>query len=201
MPKSKYTKRADGRYMTTITLNGKRKYVYGNTSEEVDEKIVDLKHQKNNGIEINDENLTFKQWAERWIKLYKTDVSLSTLDMYKDNLRLYVYPQIGDILLKYIKEHHVMKLLNDMSEHGRAKEITLLTIKQILEKAVDNNYVVKNVVKNIKLNKHIAKEKNPLNDENINSIKNLSETDPRAFLLLFMIYTRTPKRRNCFIKI
>lgn len=201
MPKSKYTKRADGRYMTTITLNGKRKYVYGNTSEEVDEKIVDLKHQKNSGIEINDENLTFKQWAEHWIELYKNDVSLSTLDMYKDNLRLYVYPQIGDILLKSIKEHHVMKLLNNMSEHERAREITLLTIKQILEKAVDNNYVVKNVVKNIKLNKHIAKEKNPLNDANIKSIKNLSETDPRAFLLLFMIYTRTSKRRSGFIKI
>ena len=201
MPKSKYTKRADGRYMTSITINKKRKYFYGKTCEEVDKKIVESKYQKNNGIEIDDENLTFKQWAERWLVLYKKDVSLSTFDMYKDNLRLYVYPQIGDMLLKSIKEQHVMKLLNDMSEHERAKEITLLTIKQILEKAVDNDYVVKNVVRNIKLNKHVSKEKRPLTDENINTIKKLSETDPRAFLLLFMIYTRTSKRRSSFIKI
>lgn len=200
MPKSKYTKRADGRYMTTITINKKRRYIYGNTSEEVDEKIVELKHQKNNGIEIDDENITFKQWADRWLELYKKNITLSTLDMYKNNLRLYVYPQIGDMLLKSIKEHHVMKLLNDMSEHERSKEITLLTIKQILEKAVDNNYVVKNVVKNIKLNKHVAKEKNPLTDNHINKIAELDKKDTRAFLLLFMIYTGLRKEEVVLLK-
>ncbi len=201
MPKSKYTKRADGRYMTTITVNKKRKYIYGATAEEVDEKIVEIKHQKNNGMEINDENLSFKQWAERWLDLYKKDISLSTLDMYKDNLRLYIYPQIGNMLLKSIKEHHVMKLLNDMSEHKRAREISLLTIKQILEKAADNNYVVKNVVKHIKLNKHIAKEKTPLTNDNISKINELAKTDNRAFLILFIIYTRSSQRRNSSVKI
>ena len=35
---SKYTKRADGRYVTTITVNGKRKYLYANNSKELDKK-------------------------------------------------------------------------------------------------------------------------------------------------------------------
>ena len=45
-----------------------------------------------------------------------------------------------------------MDLLNSMPDVPRSKEITLLTIKQILDKAIDNNYIPKNVVKNIKLN-------------------------------------------------
>lgn len=200
MPKSKYTKRADGRYVTTITINGKRKFLYANSDTELDKKITELKHQKNNGIEIDDENLTFKQWAERWIELYKNDVSLATLDMYKDKLRLYIYPKIGNMQLKNIKEHHIMDLLNSMPDVPRSKEITLLTIKQILDKAIDNNYIPKNVVKNIKLNKHVAKEKQPLSDEIIQSINELAKNDDRAFLILFMIYTGVRKEEVVLLK-
>jgi len=200
MPKSKYTKRTDGRYVTTITINGKRKFVYANSDTELDKKIIELKHQKNNGIEIDDENLTFKQWAERWLKLYKNDVSLATIDMYKDKLRLYVYPKIGNMQLKNLKEHHIMELLNNMPDVPRSKEITLLTIKQILDKAIDNNYIPKSVVKNIKLNKHVSKEKKPLSEKDIQSIKNLAQTDNRAFLILFMIYTGVRKEEVVLLK-
>lgn len=200
MPKSKYTKRSDGRYVTTITINKKRKFIYANSDTELDEKITELKHQKNNGIEIDDEHLTFKQWAERWLELYKTDVSLATLDMYKDKLRLYIYPKIGNMQLKNIKEHTIMSLLNSMPDVPRSKEITLLTIKQILDKAIDNNYIQKNVVKNIKLNKHVAKEKKPLSDKEIQSIKELMDTDKRAFLLYFMIYTGVRKEEVVVLK-
>lgn len=40
---STYTKRADGRYMATIMLNGTRKYIYANTKKELDLKLSDMK--------------------------------------------------------------------------------------------------------------------------------------------------------------
>lgn len=200
MPKSKYTKRADGRYVTSITINGKRKFIYGHTDTELDKKITELKYQKNNGIEINENNPTFKQWSEQWLDLYKKDVSANTLDMYKNTLKLYVYPKIENKPLKSIQEKDIMKILNSMNDKTRAKEIVLLTIKQILNKAIDNNYIQKNVVKNIKLNKHIAKEKKPLSDEQIKIISQLAETDNRAFLIYFMIYTGVRKEEVVLLK-
>ena len=37
----KYKQRADGLYRTSITLNGKRKYLYAKTQKELDKKLLD----------------------------------------------------------------------------------------------------------------------------------------------------------------
>lgn len=198
MPKAKYTKRADGRYVTSVSVNGKRKYIYGNTCDEVDRKIIELKHNKLNGIIYDDTNLTFKDWADSWLNTYKKDVSLATQDMYRNNLRLHVYPFIANVSIKNLRETQIMDLLNQTS--GRSKEIALLSIKQILDKAVDNDLISKNVAKRIKIEKTKSQEKIPLSEQQIKIVHKASECDLRAFLILFLIYTGLRKEELVTLK-
>lgn len=52
--------------------------------------------------------------------------------------------QYGHKKLIDIKQSHIMNMLNDMGDLSRSKEQVLLTTKQILNKAVENDYIIKN---------------------------------------------------------
>lgn len=65
MPKSKYTKRADGRYVYAYTdiLTAKRKYIYGSSPREIDQKLREMHARAEMGR-------TFEQVAEDWKDTY-----------------------------------------------------------------------------------------------------------------------------------
>ena len=117
--------------------------------------------------------------------------------MYADSIRLHINPYIGNIPLKYLKQSDVVNMLNQLDKKGitRKKDVALLTIKQILNKAVENDYIYKNVAIGISIKKHKSAEKEPLNDKVITEIKKLAKSDFDAFMILFLLYTRTTKRR------
>lgn len=77
MPKIKYKKRADGRYIKQIKIgyqdNGKPKLknIYAKTVQELEAKVAEFKSQYIKGIIVDDKNLTLGQWAEQWITAYK----------------------------------------------------------------------------------------------------------------------------------
>lgn len=187
-----YTIRKDGRLMKRISIDGKIKSIYADNPKDLEKQYIELKHLNNQGITINDENMSVGTWADKWVDLYKSDKEAATIKMYKDAIRLYIKPNLGNIQLKNLKQADIISMLNvlDKKQITRKKDVALLTIKQILEKAVENDYIYKNVARGIKIKKYKSPEKNPLNEDTINIIKELSKTNTDAFMLLFMIYTR-----------
>ena len=186
-----YTKRKDGRLCTSVMENGKRKYFYAKDEKELKQKLIDHQYLSNKGVYIDDESLTVGQWADKWLNTYKSDKAQATINMYKDTIRLYIKPNLGHIKLKNLKQSDIISMLNELDKKGitRRKEYTLITLKQILQKAVENDYIYKNVAIGIKLQKHKTDEKGPLSDEVITRIRKLSEKDYDVFMILFMIYT------------
>ncbi len=187
----KYTIRKDGRLMKRVSVNGKIQTIYSNNPKDLENQYIELKHLSNKGISSEDNTLTVGEWADKWLKLYKADKADATKDMYETAIRLYIKPNIGHIKLKYLKQADVLNILNEMDKKGitRRKEWTLLTIKQILQTAVENEYIYKNVALGIKIKKYKSPEKKPISDNVINRIKKLSKDDFDMFMLLFMIYT------------
>lgn len=183
-----YSVRKDGRLSKEITVDGKRSSLYAYTPQDLYKKFIDVRSIKNKGLDM-ESNLTVSQWSEIWIKTYKSNVEKATYNMYEDAIKLHINPFIGNIKLKNLKEADIRQILNRLNDKPRQKEIVLLTIKQILESAVDNDKIYKNVAKKIKLPKHKAKEKKPLTQEEINYVKIAAETSYSCFMLLFMIYT------------
>ena len=193
----KYTKRADGRLMKRVSVNGNLITLYSDNPKDLEKQYIEKKNQDHKGIFISDEGMTVGVWADKWVDLYKSDKELATQKMYKDSIRLHIKPYIGNIPLKYLKQSDIIHMLNELEKKGitRKKDIAFLTVKQILNKAVENDYIYKNVAIGIKIKKHKATEKEPLNDKVIVSIKKLAKNDFNAFMILFLLYTRIKARR------
>lgn len=187
----KYTVRKDGRLMKRVSVNGKVTSIYSDNVKDLERQYINLKHYSNKGMSAENNMLTVGEWADEWLRLYKSNVADATKDMYETTVRLYIKPNIGNIKLKNLKQSDIIGILNEMDKKGitRRKEWALLTIKQILQTAVENEYIYKNVALGIKIKKYKSPEKKPLSEDVINRIKKLSKDDFDMFMLLFMIYT------------
>lgn len=185
-----YTKRADGRLCKKITIDGKIKYVYGKTPTELKNKIDELqKKYYTNTLNISDK--TMEKWAYEWLETYKKSNEKKTQKFYKDIINLHIVPEIGYLKLKNIKQIDIINLLNTMEEKGitKTRNYTLQTINQILNKAVENDLINKNVAIGIKIPSHKAKEKQTIPDNIIKKICDLAEESEDAFMIMFLIYT------------
>lgn len=186
-----YTIRKDGRLMKKVTINGKPIYLYSNNPDDLEKQFIEIKYKSNNGIGIDDNSLNMETWSTQWLKLYKKGKEESTIKMYEQVIDNYIIPNLGFIKLKNLKQKDIIELLNKMEEKGitRRKDVVLLTINQILDRAIENDYIYKNVAKSIRIKKHKSAEKIPLSNNLITDIQNLAKNDFRAFMILFMIYT------------
>lgn len=187
----KILKRSNGLYYAEIMRKGKRYYFTSKNKKEVENKIIEFNYNYSKGINVNDDNNSVESFSYFWLKTYKSDIEKATYNMYESCIRLYINKYIGKIRLKQLKESDIMYMLNAMSEKGitRRKDVTLMTLKQILNKAVDNDLIYKNVANSIKIKKHTAPEKKHLSDDTIALIEENKNKYTYLLLTHFMIYT------------
>lgn len=160
MPKQRYIKRKDGRYATTF--HGKT--VYAKTSKELEDKINELNYFYNTGKPIGNDNISFKEWAEKWYDLNMKTKEKNTQNLNRTLLDCHIYPEIGFISIKSLKKYNVENLIKNMESNGikTTANKSLALIKRILQDAVDNDIVLKNVANNIKCIKIEKEPKKPL---------------------------------------
>jgi len=89
---SKYKKRKDGRYASSVIVgadaDGKpeRKAVYAKTIRELEFKLSELRRQVSTGTVVKNENLTLQCWAYEWLSTYKAGVTRRTYTMYESSI-------------------------------------------------------------------------------------------------------------------
>lgn len=190
----KYTKRKDGLYSAYITVGKtaegkpKRKYVYGKTKQELENKFLELKILYNKGTVIENDSMTIKQLGELWFKQTQYNNEQSTKKRNRGILENYIYPNLGHIYVKNLKTHHVQSMIIDMlADKKDTVRKTLQVIKSILNIAVNNDFVAKNVAQSIKVPTFKSKEKTPLSLEEQLKIEN--STNKYKDLFVFLLYT------------
>lgn len=156
----KNTKRKDGRVKASVYLgNGKYKYVYAANNRELERKVQEVKLQLGKGIDVSAERDTFGQWAERWLKLKKLEVSNGRYNTYSyrvRNLEPIAYMQIGkirtmdiqDVIINLSAEGYALKTLKDVKN----------TASQIFRLAIDNRVIDYNPALSVKLPTEAPKE-------------------------------------------
>ena len=182
-------KRKDGIYYAEKMYKGQRYYFTSKNKSEVEKQLLNFERNKKNNTMLENTPLTVSQWTNKWLQMYKQDVEKRTYDMYSDAIKLYIIPSIGKIKLIDLKQSHIINMLNDIGNKNRTKEIVLLTTKQIIKKAIENDYISKNIAEGIKLKKVKSKEKKPISNEMIELIKNIVSIYPDMFIFYFIIYT------------
>lgn len=152
-------KRKDGLWCATLSLGfnsdgtRKRKYIYGDTYDEVHKKLVNLKSKcnLNNGYLVN-ENVSLSEWGKTYLyDFIKPTVRPSTFQRQESVFRVHIEKSnLGKLRLIDIKPFHIQKFLNTKTylvESSIKKIYQILNI--FLRQAVLNNYIWKNPIEGV----------------------------------------------------
>lgn len=192
MPKYKdmnYTIRKDRRLMKKITINSKPTYIYSNEPSNLYEQYIDLKYKINNGLLIDNNNITFKQYAEKWFEINCSLREISTQDSIRNRIK-HLNEYIGNIKLKNLKNHHIKEIVTDLSKKGYTDltKRTLADCKRILNDAVINDVISKNVALGITAPKFPKTERKPLKQSEDLKVFNLGLTHKYGLFILLLRY-------------
>lgn len=161
------SKRKDGRYMGRYTLDNKRKSVYGNSFEEVRQKLNEILNDIAKGTYIEPSHYTVAKWLREWLELYALPtVKRSTYISYEGYVRIHIIPELGNIKLTALSLEDLQRFFNNKSR-GTKKNPSLApkTLRNIynmlhaaLDQAVVNRKLLRNPVLGVRLPKIPTKE-------------------------------------------
>lgn len=186
MAKTKYKQRADGRYQTSVVVNGKKQYLIAKTEKELEDKVTEANYKNLKGISSNTSNITFKQYAEKWFEVNISIKEEATQNSIKNRMN-HIYKYIGNVKLKNLKRYQIQEIQTGMIKDGYT-DITNRTIaecRRILEDAVNNDIIDKNVARGIKSIKFPKNERRPLTkDEDIKVVELAKKHKYGLFILV-----------------
>lgn len=157
MPKKKtgptISEHKKGGFYTTLTINGKKKFIYGATEEEVLEKYIEAKYKSGQGYNITDNPLMI-DYTIRWFDIYKKNrhkqgkkkLSINTLEMYANIINNHIIPQLGHKRVKEIVTSDIQTVLNNASSSRSLQHKVRITLNQIFNIAISDRLISFNPV-------------------------------------------------------
>lgn len=147
--------RKDGRWVAGISLeNHRRKYFYGETRREVQEKLKVALREQQQGTLVTAAQQTAKQFLERWLEnTCKPVVRLTTYVRYYNAINKHLIPALGHVRLQKLTPEMVRVFIKQKLDSG-LKPSTVTTIRSVLhralEDAVKDGLISRNVVSLVK---------------------------------------------------
>jgi integrase len=155
-----YQRADNGLWVTSIDLgvvNGKRKrkYIYGKTKREVQEKLKRAEMEREKGFNIAPERQSVAEFLTVWLETVGTQVRASTYRSYEQTVRNYLLPHLGKHQLVKLAPEHVQEMVNALlrqgGENGKLSSKTVRYAKTVLgialEQAVKWGRVQRNVAR------------------------------------------------------
>jgi len=190
-----FKKNKDGYYRKTLTVkdgqgNSRRIYLKSKSKQELREMIAQTKIEIKRGELCFNSNTKFSRWAEEWLETYKYgNVSEKNYATYEANLRLHIFPVLGNLPLCDIRKIHCQKVLN--SQAGKSKSHVgklRMTMYQIFEEAIENGYMSKNPARNLDLPRVTEGTHRAITEYERSKILELCETHRAGLWILIMLY-------------
>jgi integrase len=208
--------RWEGRLITGYDEKGKPKfrYFYGKRQKDVIAKMDKVKAELNFGTYIEPHKVTVKEWLDTWLDTYKKDnLRPSTYNSYKMVIRLYLKPHLGDVLLKDLQTNQIQQVLNWLYKEGRqvkktkkkkeqkqpkglsrrTVELTRTVIKAALDKAVEDDLIIKNPAKGTTLPKEERKKVKPFTRDDALKFLEFVEDD-RLYAIYYLMFSTGLRR-------
>ena len=119
-----YQRKSDGRWVGSVHVgysDGKRirKTVYGKTRTEAAAKLRAAQTAAAQGTLIHDERRTVEDYLAWWIdNVVPGTVKDTTMDGYRQIIRLYITPAVGKVKLAKLTPLHVQEMLSRMERRG-----------------------------------------------------------------------------------
>lgn len=186
---AKYKKRADGRFYTLVSTgkyedDGKpiRIPVYGTSSRDLENKVADIKVALKHGTYADDKGKTVGEYAQEWLKSFHPGNK-----GYSNIIRNH-FERINDIKLLDLTLSNVQGQINAKEGHYDIQRRIKITINQILECAIDDGLIYKNVSRKATLPKKPKPDKRALYQYEIDAIKRADFTPKERIFVLTLFY-------------
>jgi integrase len=121
------SQRPSGRWEAKITVgydgNGRRirRAVYGDTKEEVQDKLMELRGQAKAGTLVDPTTLTLAEYLTNWLaNTVKPKTSPTTHARYESLVRLKISPHIGGLKVSTLVPMHVYHLMGELERAGES---------------------------------------------------------------------------------
>lgn len=168
-------------YYTRFRKNGKIVCVSAKTQKECYNK---LKAAYNDTNEINYTNITLSKWCNEWLITYKKNkVRESTLIGITYLIKNHFNGSMFDKQLKDIKPIEIENYLNNI-KFNRVKENAYIYLKEIFNRAKQNNLVTINPLESIDKPKHEKQENRALTIEEQTKFENYCITNNKYIYLI-----------------
>ena len=199
----KYKKGKDGRYATSVVVNGKNTAVKAYSISELEKKIIELKYKDNNNLTVDDTTITLNTFADRWLDINSVGKEDATIKEYKYIVNSYIKPKLGYLKLSKIKVYDIQEVINELivNNHIRLAKKFLMYIKKILNEAVQNDIISKNPALLIKSPTYKPNERKPLTENEDKLLIECAKSHKYGLFFLFMRFTGVRKEEASAIKI
>ena len=193
---AKYSKRPDGFYRASVIIgrdaqgNYKRKYVYAKTIKELDLKRSEYERKVRLGLVTERENASFYEISQEWLQYKAAFVSERSAVRYKCVVMNHL-TSLHPYRLLDLKATHLQMILNSMARDGFSRG-TIAEVKQtasqILEYAMMNDILYRNVFQKIPIPKASKKPRVPLTKEQIALVRSTWSEHRMGIPALIMLY-------------
>jgi integrase len=194
-------KRADGRYMVRLPIDGVRRTIgYAKTAEAADRMLTAAKHERDRGVPYIADSITLADFAAEWLAMKEPDLKESTYRSYEGRLRVHILPTLGKVPLKKLTTVQVQRLLS--ARRGapvpghKAHMVSATTVRRahavlhtLLEDARRLGHVTINVADNVTPPKVEHHEMCILSREQVAAFLDTTEEDRLAALYILELTT------------
>lgn len=197
------SQKSDLRYIWRKMINGTQYVLTDNDLNELKKKIITKESQLQNGIYSDIPKATLNEWFEKWMDIYKSNLKLTTRELYTRYWNNYVRESnIGNMRIDRIKRVHIVELYKELLENKELATATVHTLHVIIygcfEDLVQDNALQSNPAKKAfsRIGKRPAKKREPLTvKQQENFITFVSESPTyRVYLPMFSFFLGTGVR-------
>lgn len=125
-----------------------RRYVYGKTKKEVQDKLLKLQDDVSKGALANLDKISVGEFLRRWLDdSVKNSVRPTTFARYELIIRKHVIPYISGIQLKQLSALHIQSLYTQLERENcppRTRQMTHVILKRAMSQAVQWGHMSKN---------------------------------------------------------
>lgn len=141
-----YRREQDGLWCSLLNVgylqNGKRKrrYIYGKTKKEVQQKLLALQKDLSNGIAFTPSRMTVGEFLDHWLEtVAKPLIKKSTHASYELIIRVHIKPDLGGAPVRNLQSIHVQNFLHQMRVKGKGErtcQLVFVILKTAMVQAV-----------------------------------------------------------------
>ena len=185
-------RRADGRWSACLTVDGRRRYLYGRTRAEVAGRLGDATKQRDDGLPLPGGRETVASFLATWLDTQRNRLRATTWRRSEQYVRVHTLPTLGRLALVRLGPQHLERLYQQQLSKGLSPTTVHhlhTTLHKALSQAMRWGMVARNVADLVDPPRDARREMTVLDTEQVKALLAAAQGGPLHALLTIAITT------------